>query len=447
LTRQRYQLVATKLKSLPVGMHSDGGGLFLQVTKGVGGELRRSWILRFRSPVTLKRREMGLGRWEVVDLAVARSLADEARRLVPQGIDPIEQRGQRKKQAAEAAARAITFKEAADRCLASKQAGWRSAKSVQGWKNTIDNYAAPIIGHLPVQNVDVGLVMKVLEPIWEQKPETARRLRIRLQQVLSWASARGFRTGPNPAIWGGHLENLLASPRKIRKVKHHSALPYVKVPQLMAELAKREGLSARALEITILNATRTSETINAKWSEFDLDAATWSIPAGRMKAGVAHRIPLSDASIKILRKLRRTNPDGDYVFASRGAPLSNMAMAMLLPHVLTEKVTVHGFRSTFRIWAAEQTSYAREIAEAALAHAVQSAVEAAYRRTDLFERRRELMREWADYCYRAGSSAPGKPAKTRLRVPPSTLAKKKAAASKSRAPARAGKSGPKSRRH
>jgi integrase len=336
-----------------------------------------------------------------VSLAEARTKVAEYRKLLLTGIDPLEARRAAKLQVKLEAASATSFKECAERYITSHQTGWRNPKHRQQWRNTLATYAYPVLGEIAVAAVDTGLVIKVLEPIWATKPETASRLRGRIQSVLDWAKVRGYRQGENPAIWRGHLDHLLPARRKVRAVRHHAALPYANVPAFMADLRQREGIAARALEFAVLTATRTSQAIGARWSEFTGDV--WTIPAGRMKSGREHRVPLAGGTLGLIEKLPR---QGEFLFPGGRAdkPLSNMALLMALRRMGRDDVTAHGFRSSFRDWVAERTNYPGELAEMALAHAVADKVEAAYRRGDLFEKRRRLMEEWARYC-----SAPAQP--------------------------------------
>lgn len=395
MLRLSVKSVAAKKRT---GYFADGGGLNLQVSS-TGS---KSWVLRYM--LNLKAREMGLGSQRVVTLAEARGKAEEARKLLADGIDPLEARNAKDAQAALTKARSISFSKCAESYITAHRAGWRNAKHADQWTNTIKTYAGPVFGPLPVQDIDVALVLKVLEPIWTEKPETASRLRARIERVLDWATVRGYRSGENPARWHGHLDKLLPALKKKSRVKHHPALPFADASTFMASLRAQEGTAARALEFTVLTIARTGETIGAKWAEIDLNAAIWTVPASRMKAGKAHRVPLSPQVLKLLRSLPR---EGEYVFPGRNAkrPLSNMAMLELLRRMDREDLTVHGFRSTFRDWASESTNYPREVCEQALAHSIADAVEAAYRRGDLFEKRRRLMAEWAKHCDRAGDSA------------------------------------------
>lgn len=385
----------TVSKATKKGFYPDGGNLYLQVT-GTGA---KSWVFRYMYQG--KARMMGLGAVHVVSLAEARQAATEFRKSLSQDIDPLAARHQQKEQVRLQAARQITFEECAKAYIEAHKSGWRNAKHTWQWENTLRLYVYPVIGLFPVQEVDVALVMKVLEPIWRTRTETASRVRGRIESILDWAAAREYRTGENPARWRGKLENLLPRPSKIQKVQHHNALPYNQVASFMAKLREEVGQAARALELVILTAARTSEVIEAEWQEFDLEKALWTIPAGRIKSGREHRVPLSKAALAILNRLH--NQTGSrFLFPSKNKdrPLSNMAMLVLLRRMERHDLTVHGFRSTFRDWVAEQTSYPREIAEAALSHATQDKVEAAYLRSDFFEKRRQMMEEWAGYCTR-----------------------------------------------
>ncbi len=375
------------------GYYGDGGGLFLQVS-ATGS---KSWVFRFKEAGRL--REMGLGPTHTIGLADARQRAQECRKARLDGKDPIEMRRAERSTAKLDAAKAMSFRACADRYIASHKAGWRNAKHAAQWTATLETYVYPSFGALPVQGVDVGLVMKAIEPIWATKPETAGRVRGRIEAILDWASARGYRQGENPARWRGHLENLLPKRSKVRRVEHHAALPYPEIAAFMSELRQQEGVAARALEFAILTAARTGEVIGARWDEFNLAEHLWTIPADRMKAGKEHRVPLSDAALAIVEQMA-TIRSGDFVFPGGRAnrPLSNMAFLMLLRRIGRGDLTAHGFRSSFRDWAAERTSFPAEVAEMALAHAVADKVEAAYRRGDLFQKRRQLADAWAKFC-------------------------------------------------
>jgi integrase len=293
----------------------------------------------------------------------------------------------------------MTFRACAEAYVAAHKAGWRSAKHGQQWQASLRDYVDPVFGSLPVQAVDVALVTKAIEPIWSTKPETASRVRGRVESVLDWATARGYRKGENPARWRGHLDKLLPRKSKVRRVEHHPALPYAEIGAFMGDLRQQEGVAALGLEFAILTAARTGEVIGAKWDEINQTERVWTVPADRMKGNREHRVPLSDAAMAIVEKTAATR-SSDYVFPGhrRGKPISSTAFFMLLREMGRGDLTAHGFRSTFRDWCAEQTNFAREVAEAALAHKIPNAVEAAYRRGDLFQKRRQLAEAWARYC-------------------------------------------------
>jgi integrase len=376
-------------------MYADGAGLYLQVTGDGEAKVAKSWIYRFK--LRGRSREMGLGSLSIYGLAEARTKATECRRLAYEGIDPIEARKTERAKVALAATKSLTFKECTEQYIAAYRSGWRNAKHAAQWSTTVKTYAEPIIGKLPVQSIDTALVMKIIEPLWSKKSETAARLRGRIEAVLDWAAARGYRQGENPARWRGHLDKLLPARAKVSKVKHHAALPYTELPVFMVALRGQEGVSARALEYLILTAARTGEVIGALPAEIIDDV--WTVPAGRMKGNKEHRIPLSASAFAIVEKMRKDH-GGEFLFpgGKRDKPLSNMAMLKLLERMGRSDLTAHGFRSTFRDWAAERTNYPSEVVEMALAHAIDNKVEAAYRRGDLFEKRRLLMAEWAKFC-------------------------------------------------
>jgi integrase len=353
---------------------------------------------------------MGLGPVHTIGLAEARERATAARKLRLDGIDPLEARRAAKacraaEKAAEAAA-LVTFRKAAEGYIEANKAAWRNAKHAWQWTATLEANVYPVIGDVPVSVVNTGHVTRILTPIWTTKAETAARVRGRIETVLDYAKVHGWRTGENPARWKGHLDNVLPARANVAKVKHHAALPWSEVAAFVAELEKQDGMGALAFRFTILTAARTGEVIGARWSEIDMKAAIWSVPASRMKAGVEHRVPLSNAALDVLQqaeKLRQSDAVPVFPGGSGGkgaAGLSNMAMLAVLRRMKREDLTVHGFRSSFRDWAAETTSYQREVLEAALAHAIDSKIEAAYRRGDLFEKRRRLMDNWAAFCGR-----------------------------------------------
>jgi integrase len=408
MSRQSKRLsIKTVASRRKPGYYADGAGLYLQVSK-TG---TKAWIFRYtrglntnphpKFPNALgkpKQHEMGLGSLNAVGLAEARKRAEACRLLLVDGIDPRAARDSQKAQAALARASAVSFQRCADGYIAAHRSGWRNPKHAGQWKTTIETYCGPVIGALPVQAVDTSLVLRVLEPIWSTKPETASRLRGRIQSIIDWATVNGYRTGDNPARWDGHLKEALPALSKESRVQHHAALPYVQVGAFVQNLRTQEGTAARALEFTILTACRTGEAIGAKPSEFDLDKELWTIPAARMKAGREHRVPLSRRAIEIVRAQLKL--DSEYVFPGLklGNPLSNMAMLALLKRMKRSDFTVHGFRSTFRDWAAEQTAYPHEVCEMALAHAVGNKVEAAYLRGELLQKRQLLADDWAKYC-------------------------------------------------
>lgn len=390
------QLSDLKVKKARPGMYGDGSNLWLQVT-GDPDAPARSWL--FRYTIAGKQKYMGLGAYPDVGLREAREKATEARRLLRDGKDPLRERKAQRVTAALEAAKDMTFQQCAERYIETHREAWKNPKHAQQWESSLKRYAYPAIGEHSVQTIDTGLVLEVIEPIWKTKTETASRVRLRIENILSWATARGLRRGDNPARWQRHLDHLLSSRDKIQKQEHFQALPYMQVGAFMAELKDQEGSAARALEFTILNASRTDEVLAATWDEIDLGEKLWVIPAERMKGKREHRVPLSAPAVKLLGGLSKGGTEG-YVFVGRkpGTRLSSMAMLMLLRRMKKLDITVHGFRSTFRDWAAERTSYPREVAEMALAHAVGDKVEAAYRRTDLVDKRRRLMAEWAKFC-------------------------------------------------
>lgn len=396
--RVSHALTVAEVKAKPPGRYADGGGLYLLV-KASGA---RSWVFRFM--LNGRGRDIGLGSAAgvgSVSLANARRKADEFRRMVWDGVDPLAERSERqaavKAQGSAKAASQMTFRSAALAYIALNEASWRNPKHRQQWSNTLSSYVFPVVGDLPVAEVDTSHILQIIEPLWLAKPETASRVRGRIETILDSAKARGFRTGENPARWRGHIAQILP-PRKRLSRGHHKALPYDEVPSLMVALRKRDALAARALEFTILTAARTGEVLGADWSEIDFENAVWTVPKERMKAGVEHRVPLSDRAMEVLRNVVSLG-DGKVFPSERGHALSGMAMTRLLKR-MDINVTVHGFRSSFRDWAAERTSYAHEVCEMALAHTIGNKSEAAYRRGNLFEKRRSLMTDWSAYCER-----------------------------------------------
>lgn len=374
-------LSAQRVKAAKQGRHGDGRGLFLYV-KASGS---RSWVLRYQ--VQGRRRDLGLGAYPDVSLAMARERATDARGLIANGEDPIAKKHQAKPK---------TFKAAALELIESKRHGWKNAKHAAQWTSTLEAYVFPKFGQVQVSKVETADVISALTPIWSIKPETANRVRQRIEATIDYATALGIRAGDNPARWRGHLDNLLAKPTKVRAVKHHAALPHSDIAGFMADLAARSGVAAQALGFTILTAARSGETRGMTWGEVDLEKATWAIPATRMKAGKEHRVPLCKAALAFLG----TRRDSDaLVFESEtktGKPISNMSMTAVLRRMKRNDITVHGFRSTFRDWAGETTGFPREVIEAALAHGIKNKAEAAYARSDLFDKRRDLMQAWTN---------------------------------------------------
>jgi integrase len=340
---------------------------------------------------------MGLGSLRAVPLSVAREKAAECRALIADKIDPIEARERAWRLGLDTANQTISFEEAANRFIDAHKASWKNEKHASQWRNTLETYAFPVAGKVAVSEISTQIVLQIIEPIWSSKTETANRVRGRIERILNWATVIGYRSGENPARWRGHLESLLPAKGRVRRVQHHSAMPYEKVRSFILFLRSLDAMSARALEFLIYTAARSSEVLGAQWSEVQLSDAVWIIPAERTKTSTEHRIPLSDPAMNILRSLRE-NAINSFLFPgddlSRG--LSNMAMLQLMRRSKYD-FTVHGFRSSFRDWAAEQTNATREVAEQALAHAIGNKVEAAYRRSDLFEKRRRLMDQWARY--------------------------------------------------
>lgn len=397
-----HALTPLTVKNAKPGRHTDGAGLYLLV-KDSGA---RSWVYRFM--LNGKSREVGLGAASgvgAVALADARFAAAALRLKVKAGIDPLAERQQQVagQRAAQQAARiaAITFRDVAQTYIAANEDSWRNAKHRWQWTNTLERFVYPFMGDTPVADVTTAHVMQALEPIWHEKAETASRVRGRIETILDAAKARGYREGENPARWRGNIAHLLPARKRLTR-GHYKALPYDEVPDFMAKLRAREALAGLALEFTILTAARTGEVLGARWEEVDLAKAIWTIPAERMKAGKEHRVPLPPRAVEILEA---TNQLGkEWLFPSaKGGKLSVMAMTMLLRRMKVE-VTVHGFRSAFRDWAAERTGFSHEVCEMALAHTIGNSVEAAYRRGDLFEKRRRLMAEWATYCASDGKA-------------------------------------------
>lgn len=394
--------VAVRNKKQP-GMYCDGRGLYLKVAKGG----TKSWIFRWRDRVSGRLRDKGLGSVLDVTLEQARVVAGICRQQVREGLDPIEAARQRLLDARLEWAKRMTFGECAEKYIEAHRGGWDNAKHADQWTNTLATHAK-LLTDLPVSEIDTALVIKCLEPIWATKTETATRVRQRMEAVLDWATVRRLRVGDNPARWRGHLDKLLAKPEKLKRVKHRPALPFTEIGAYMAGLREKEGIGARALELQILTACRPGEVAAAQWEEIDLDAALWTIPAARMKARRDHTVPLAPAAVKLLRA---QGGKKGYVFKSSGKEGFVTTAAILKSGRSVRDdidLTSHGFRSTFRDWAAEQTSHASEIVEMALAHAIKDKTEAAYRRGDLLEKRRHLMADWAKRCAQGDVALGGK---------------------------------------
>jgi integrase len=396
---------------LKPGLHSDGDGLYLQITPNGA----RSWVFRYSLAGRIK--TLGLGPFPTVSVQDARAKARKARESRLEGKDPLAEKreaaaardAEAEQQAAEARQQALVdsgaapdvFKNVAKDFITANKSQWRNPKHRQQWENTLTTYVFPVIGPKRCAEVNTDDVLSILKPLWNDKPETASRVRGRIETILNAAKVRGFRSGENPAAWSGHLALLLPPKAKVRKVKHHAALKYKELPEFIAAVRLQPGLSPLALELSILTAARTGEALNADWSEFDLDNKVWSVPAERMKAGKPHSVPLSARALEILERLKESKRKSErWLFPgqAKDKPLSNMAMLMLLRRMGRGDLTAHGFRSTFRDWCAETTAYPREVVEMALAHTIENKVEAAYRRGDLFDKRRELMNDWAVFC-------------------------------------------------
>ncbi len=394
MAKTTERLSALKIAAVKeTGYFADGGNLYFRVTP-VGS---RNWI--FRYTIQGRTRDMGLGAFPEISLSSARRIAEKCRELVNEGIDPIDHRRSERASAQSAAARCLTFDDCVKEYIKDHEPAWRNAKHRAQWSATLASYASPVIGKVQVSEIDASLVLRALKAIWFEKPETASRVRGRIESILDWARVHGYRVGENPARWKGQLDHLLPSRSKIRRVQHHAALPYPEVGAFVAKLREHPGVTARALEFTILTAARSGEALMSTWREIDFEGSAWILAEDRMKAGKEHRVPLSRAAMRILKGQLDVRTD-DFIFpgAKLGRPLSGMALLMLLRRMDRSDITVHGFRSTFRDWASECTNFPREVPEMALAHTISDAVEAAYRRGDLFEKRRRLMDAWSEFC-------------------------------------------------
>lgn len=403
MARQLGKLTALQVTKLTKpGLHGDGGGLTLQITKaGV-----KSWLFRFM--LEGKAYGMGLGPTHTFSLAEARQKALAARKLLAEGLNPLTEKKENLLAAALVRARMMSFDQCSKAYIEAHKSSWKNAKHLDQWTNTLATYASPVFGQLPVAEIDTALVVKCLAPIWQTKTETASRLRGRIESVLGWAATSGYRTGENPARWKGHLENLLANISKTSRTKNHPSLPWQRISDFMAALKAREGNASRAMAFTILTACRSGEVRGAQWPEFDFKEKVWTIPAKRMKAHREHQVPLSNAALAVLASMPQS---AEFVFpGTKGQILSDMSLTAVIRRMNSEDskpvwvdaagegITVHGFRSTFRMWTAETTAYPREVAEHALAHKLPDAVERAYQRGTQFLKRQELMAEWGRYC-------------------------------------------------
>lgn len=392
-------------KTLAPGLHSDGGNLYLQVTEGRDGQRRRSWVFRYTLSGR-KRRDAGLGSVNDVGLTEARNTAREYRNLLRQGIDPISHRDSQRAQNLAASVAVLTFDQAVEAYIRQHGAGWKNAEHALQWRSSLRNYASPVLGKMSVANITTAHVMKVLDPIWQTKTETASWVRGRNESVLGWASASGYRSGENPARWRGHLDNLLASRGKVYTVKNQPALPYVEMPAFFADLHKRQGMAALALEFAVLTCVRASDVVNAKHANIDRTARMWVIPAFS-KTQAEHRVPLSTAALVVFDKARKiaTEIGGEVaasVFAfpndTTGRPIATNSLLGVIRRTGRKSVaTTHGFRASFRTWAQEQTNFPWELSEMSLGHTVGSKVERAYARGDAFKKRIAIMQAWADY--------------------------------------------------
>lgn len=395
---QLHRLTAMRVaKEVEPGYYADGGGLYLQIARSGA----RSWI--FMYTLFGRRREMGLGPLSQVSLAAARKEATECRDLLKQKLDPIEARKGVIRQHLVDAAPMVTFRETAEQFIADREPTWNNKKHAQQWKNTLTTYAYPVIGDVPVGDVTTEMIVRIVQPIWLKKAETARRIRGRIKAILDAAAVLGHCSGENPARYVDHLDRVLPRTKKRQQVQHHPALSWEDMPAFIRDLKQRPRRAARMLHLLILTATRTNEVMFAQVDEFDIDAKVWTIPAERMKMKIEHRVPLSNDAVKIVRAAKAKAKDG-WLFPGfkEGKPLSNMAMLKLLELMKRDDITVHGFRSTFRDWIADCTDFPDSLAEQALAHTIKSQTVRAYRRRDMLERRRQMMEAWARYC--AGES-------------------------------------------
>jgi integrase len=397
------RLTQAALNRTKPGMYCDGGGLWLQITIAKDGKQRnRSWIFRYALADATRKssyrtREMGLGSLDTIGLADAREAARQCRLQRLADIDPITARDEQRAARTAAAAKVRTFDQCMHEYLAAHRKKWRSEKHSRQWVVSMSKHASPVLGNLPVQHIDVPLIRKALERIWHKTPESGSRLRARIEDVLDYAKASGYRHGDNPARWSGLLENLLPSRRELRPVVHHAALAYQDLPAFMAGLRERKSAVARALEFLILTACRRGEVLGATWGEIDTTAKTWIIPAERMKSGKEHIVPLSERCLVTLKEMEQVRQN-EFIFPGRAGRMWGTNFDYLMKSLGRGEVTVHGMRASFRTWAAERTNFPHEVAELCLSHAVSDEVVKAYKRTTLFDKRTKLMRAWSDYC-------------------------------------------------
>lgn len=405
MRRELHRFTALQVEAKGPGVHHDGGGLMLKVLSSATSRTGRSWVFRYY--LHSQERRMGLGPYPRVSLKDAREKAAQMRAKLDAGIDPLADRQEAKRKAMAERAKLVTFKEAAAKLIAAKSPEWKNAKHAAQWSSTLEKYAFPVMGRLPVADIEIGHVMRVLQPIWGEIPETASRLRGRIEAVLAWSAVQGYRSGDNPASWSNNLEHALPAPSKVKKRKGgagFSAMRYADIPAFMERLAQRSGAAAQALAFAIHTAARSGEVRGMTWAEVDLGAGIWTVPAGRMKAGAEHRKPLSDAAMRILHARRQRHGGDGLVFASDMGgddangqkPMSDMTLAAVIKRMKVTGATVHGFRAAFRTWAAEETAHQSWVAEMALAHTVKG-IEAHYQRGDLMEKRRALADEWSNY--------------------------------------------------
>jgi integrase len=394
--RQIDRLSSAKVKNAKPGLHPDGGGLYLQVTISKNGHLNKSWVFRFARDG--RERRMGLGSLNTFGLGEARERAAECRKRLEAGKDPIEERDAERTERKAPASESLTLEQCAIAYIAAHEAGWRNAKHRGQWRTSLRDFAYPVFGALPVDQIDTALVMEALAPLWADRIDTGTRVRARIEAILDWARVKGYRSGENPARWRGHLDHLLAKPSKAKRVVHHAAMPYADLPSFLVELRKVKTTAAWALELLVLTAARAAEVRGARWDEIDVKTRIWTIPGERMKRGKEHRVPLTEAALSILDNMRGADPVLVFPGARNGQPLGEITFWRLMRQMGIAEATPHGFRSAFKDWAAECTNSPDWVSEKALAHVVGDETRRAYQRGDLLEKRRKLMDDWAQYC-------------------------------------------------